>query len=141
MKFEYMGTPATEVALSAAEAETGLRFPPGLRDYFLHTNGGAPDLCVFRRNGSEADALAVQECLPLEGRWSAMGTYRRVVLEWKAVPPYFFPFAIDPGGNVLFVDCRSDEGNVVVWWHDVPGAELDNLRVGIRDFWSYLVKE
>jgi len=140
MRFENSGAPLTSEALSSAEAEIGLRFPPGLREHYLRANGGVPDSYIFRRG---AMTVAISECLPLrvDGRGlSAMDAYRSLVLKRKILPPYSFPFAVDGGGNLFLVDCRSDEGPVYVWWHDVPDQNLLDLRVGIADFWSYLEK-
>lgn len=67
-----------------------------------------------------------------------MGSYELLVLKRKILPRHFFPFAIDGGGNLFLVDCRSDEGLVYIWWHDVPDDNLLDLRVGISDFWPNL---
>src|SRR5579872_1087362 len=132
MRFENSRSPLTPEALSSAEAETGLRFPSGLREHFLRSNGGVPDPYVFRRG---AMTVSVSECLPLEvvrGRHlSEMDAYRTLVLKQKLLPSYFFPFAIDGGSNLFLVDCRSNEGFVYVWRHDVPDQNLLDLRVGI----------
>jgi hypothetical protein len=138
MTFENSRTPLTSEALSLAAAEIGLRFPPGLREHYLRSNGGVPDSYIFRRG---AMTVPISECLPLrvDGHGlSAMDAYRSLVLKRKILPPYFFPFAVDGGGNLFLVDCRSDEGAVYVWWHDVLEQNLFDLRVGIADFWSYL---
>lgn len=114
MRFEGVGAPLTNEALSSAEAEIKLQFPPGLREHYLRANGGSPDPCVFRRGDV---ATAVSECLPLtvEGRGlSAMSAYRLLALQRKEFPSYFFPFAIDGGGNMFLVDCRSEEGSVYI---------------------------
>jgi hypothetical protein len=137
MRFENSGAPLTNEALSSAEAEIGLRFPSGLREHYLRSNGGVPDSYIFRRGGV---TVAISECLPLQvdGRVSAMDAYRSLVLKKKILPQYLFPFAVDGGGNLFLVDCRSDEGSVYVWWHDVPDNKLLDLRIGIAEFWSYL---
>lgn len=132
--------PLTSEALSSAEAEIGLRFPPALREHYLRSNGGVPDSYIFRRG---ATTVAISECLPLlaDGRGlSAMDVYRSLVLKRKILPPHFFAFAVDGGGNLFLTDCRSDEGAVYVWWHDVSDENLLDLRVGFADFWSSLEK-
>ena len=139
MKFENSRAPLTNEALSSAEAEIGLRFPPGLREHYLRSNGGVPDPYVFRRGGI---MVAVSECLPLRvdspRGISAIDTYRTLLSKGNLLPQYLFPFAIDGGGNLFLVDCRSDEGSVYVWWQDVPNNNLLDLRTGISEFWSYL---
>jgi hypothetical protein len=141
IRFESAEAPLKSEALSSAETEVGLTFPPGLREYYLRSNGGVPDPYVFRR---ESIMVAVSECLPLrrEGRGvSAMGTYRDLVLQRKIIANHFFPFAIDGGGNLFLVDCRTDEGAVYVWWHDVSDDNLLDLHTGISGFWSFLENE
>jgi hypothetical protein len=138
MKFENSRTPLTSEALSSAEAEIGLRFPPGLREHYLRANGGVPAPYIFRRGEI---SVAISECLTLrvDGRGlSAIGAYESLVLKRRIIPSYFFPFAVDGGGNLFLVDCRSDEGAVYVWWHDVLDENLLDLRVGIAEFWSYV---
>jgi SMI1 / KNR4 family (SUKH-1) len=137
MRFDNSRAPLTNEALSSAEAEVGLRFPSGLREHYLRSNGGAPDPYIFRRGSI---VVAISECLPLRDGpgLSAMDTYRMLVLKRKVLPEYLFPFAVDGGGNLFLVDCRSDDGSVYVWWHDVPDNNLLDLRTGISDFWSYL---
>jgi len=138
MKFENSRAPLTNEELSAAEAEIGVRFPPGLRDHYLRTNGGVPDPYIFRRGNIE---VAISQCLPLRAdgrRISAMDVYRHLVLKQGVIPKYLFPFAIDGGGNPFLVDCRTDEGWVYVWWHDVSDNNLDDLRTGIGAFWNYV---
>jgi hypothetical protein len=127
----------TNEVLLSAEAEIGLRFPPGLREHYLRSNGGVPAPYIFRRGGI---VVAVSECLPLvaDGGGSAMDTYRDLALKRNVLPKYLFPFAVDGGGNLFLVDCRSDDGSVYVWWHDVPDDNLLDLRTGISEFWSYL---
>jgi cell wall assembly regulator SMI1 len=138
MRFENSRAPVTSEALSSAEAEIGLRFPLGLREHYLRSNGGVPDPYIFRRG---AMTVAISECLPLrvDGRGlSAMEAYRSLIQERKILPPYLFPFAVDGGGNLFLVDCREDDGWVYVWWHDVPDNNLLDLRTGISEFWSHL---
>jgi hypothetical protein len=138
MKFENSRAPLTDEALSSAETEIGLTFPPGLREHYLRSNGGVPDPYIFRRGSI---AVAISECLPLRddgGNLSAMDTYRTLVVRQKLLPLYLFPFAVDGGGNVFLVDCRSTDGSVYVWWHDVTSNNLLDLRTGISEFWSYL---
>lgn len=140
MRFESSRTPLTREALSSAEAEIGLRFPPGLREHYLRANGSVPDAYIFRRG---ATTVAIFECLPLRAEsrgLSAMGAYRSLVQEREIHPPYLFPFAVDGGGNLFLVDCRSEDGAVYVWWHDEPEENLLDLRVGIADFWTYLAE-
>jgi hypothetical protein len=83
----------------------------------------------------------VSECLPLQKEGaglSAIDAYRNLALGKEAIPAYLFPFAIDGGGNLLLVDCRTDEGWVYVWWHDVVDDGLLDLRTGISEFWTFL---
>lgn len=140
MKFRRSGPPLTNEELSSVEAELKLRFPRGLRDQYLQVNGGYPEPSLFRRG--EVD-VEVTEFLPLErdGRGlSAVGVYRLMALQRKLLPLYFFPFAIDGGGNLFLVDCRFDAGPVYVWWLDVSDDNLLDLRVGIADFWSSFIE-
>lgn len=138
MRFESSRAALTSEALSSVEDEIGIRFPSGLREHYLRANGGVPTPYIFRRG---ATTVAVSECLPLrkEGAGlSAIDAYRNLALGKEAIPAYLFPFAIDGGGNLLLVDCRTDEGWVYVWWHDVVDDGLLDLRTGISEFWTFL---
>ena len=138
MKFENTGTVTMAEDLSSAEAEIGLSFPTGLREHFLRANGGVPEPYIFRR---ENVTVAMSECLPLraDGRGvSALNVYRMLALDKGVIPKYLFPFAVDGGGNLFVIDCRSGDGWVYIWWHDVPDDSLLDLHTRISDFWSHL---
>lgn len=137
--FSGAGNSLTEAQVATVERDLGLTFPRPLRDYFLRTNGGYPDLCVYEDEGDEEIGVVVQHCLPLtKERVAADSTYRSLVAAKGLVPKHFFPFALDPGGDVLFVDCSTEDGQVVLWHHDTAFDPLVPIKVGLDEFWSRL---
>jgi hypothetical protein len=49
MKFTKSESPITLEDIEAIQSDLGIRFPPGLRDEYLGTNGGIPDPYVSMR--------------------------------------------------------------------------------------------
>ena len=105
----------------------------------MRSNGGVPEAYIFRRG---AIMVAISECLTLrvDGRGlSAMDTYRSLVMKKSGRAT---SFRWHRWWRQLFlIDCRSDEGAVYIWWHDVPDQNLLDLRVGIADCWSCLAAD
>jgi cell wall assembly regulator SMI1 len=139
MKFIDCEDPLTVEEITAFERQLGLRFPQSLRKHFLRANGGSPDPCVY--DGDNV-GVVVQECLPLRhGKGSAIKAYETLVLAKELVPEHFFPFAVDPGGDYLYVDCSSASGAVYLYLHDTGSDHLVSLNVSLDDFWSRLKRE
>jgi cell wall assembly regulator SMI1 len=141
MIMENGEAPLTLQDIAAIEAALGLRFPRGLRDSYLRSNGGRPDPYVY-----EDDTLdtVVSEALPLtavDEDSTAVATYRALVLEKQLVPAHFFPFAVDGGGNYFFVDCHSSDASVYFFDHDTAGEHVRALDIGIDEFWNRLKGE
>jgi cell wall assembly regulator SMI1 len=138
MRLIDTGSPLVEATVAACEAELGITLPPTLRAMYLAANGGEPDPYVFENEDLDT---VVSEFLPLVsgGRSCAMRCYQRLVLELSLVPPAFFPFAIDGGGDYFFTDTLSSNGDVYFYRgdSDLPDRLL-RLNVGIAEFWAAL---
>jgi cell wall assembly regulator SMI1 len=144
MKFTEAEAPLTEDDVSAAEMHAGVLFPRELRRQYLQSNGGSPEPYVYEDDNLDT---VVAEYLPLKssrGTGTAVDAYRNLVLSKKIVPPNFFPFAVDGGGDYFFLDCSSPDGLVYFYRGDTSDDETQRLlalNVGIGEFWSRLKEE
>lgn len=139
MKFTDCESSLTDDQIQAFEKELALTFPIGLRRHFGSANGGRPEPYIYRDENVDA---VISECLPLRyGKGSALSVYENLVIAKKLLPQHFFPFAVDAGGDVFFVDCLSSDGSVYVYQHDTAFEHLVHLGVSIDDFWLRLVTE
>jgi cell wall assembly regulator SMI1 len=143
MKLSKSEAPLTEAEIEGIEKDVGLQFPRSLKEHYLRANGGYPvDVRVYEDENDEDVGVSVQHCLPLRGaKGAAPMYYQRLVVSASVVPKSFFPFAIDPGGDVLFVDCSSAEGQVYLWHHDTAFDPIVPFKVGLDEFWSRLKPE
>jgi hypothetical protein len=141
MKFEHADISLTLRDISDAEKEVGLSFPTSLRNHYLTVNGGSPNPYVYEDENVDT---TISECLPLRStrsRDTAIVVYQDLVISKGIVPTHFFPFAIDSGGDYLFVDCSSVDGDVYLYQHDTIYEPLVPLRVGLDEFWARLKPE
>ncbi|MCZ7606405.1 MAG: SMI1/KNR4 family protein [Planctomycetota bacterium] len=144
MHFENQDVKVGADQLDEVEGRFGVRFPPPLRKLFLHNNGGDPIPYCVERDGLRT---VVNETLPIvsgEGRETADDVYTDLVLVKKIVPPNYFPFAIDAGGDYFFVDCDSPTGTVHFFKSDslLPdNQKLFPLKLGLDEFFNSLVPE
>lgn len=132
VRFVECDPPASDEEIDDLEKRVGLRFPEALRRLFREANGGRPEPYIY----GDTD---VSECLALRpGRGSAEWTYDLLVASKQLVPRHFFPFAVDSAGDIFFVDCSSEEGQVYLWVHDTAYERVRPLDVSIEGFWSCL---
>lgn len=141
MKFTDSHEAITPQDLGEVEAKLDIKLPPSVRALYLSANGGVPKLHVF-----ESDRLdtLVAEFVPLKSETAdtAVNCYKDLVLGQNLVPRYFFPFAVDAGGDYFFVDTTTPEGAVYFYRHDRAGSDpLLSLRIGFDQFWSLLRDE
>ncbi len=128
---------ASEAQLSTAEARLGLRFPAALRWLFQNANGAVPSPAIF---GNETGRVWIDRCFALrDGEGSAEWWYDLMVRKKGLAPTHWFPFAIDPTGNVLYVDCNSDDAQVHTILHDTNSDPHVALGVGLEQLWSLAV--
>ena len=128
--------PATDSEIAEVEARTGLHFPAALRRVFQEFNDGQPSPSWYP---DPAAGVEVHQCLAIsDGGLLAEPIYERLVRQLRLLPAGFFPFAIDPGGDYLFVDCGEASAPVFLWMHESAG-EIHPLGVGLEEFWLKLV--
>jgi len=138
VKFSDCIDPASDEQVDDLERQVGLRFPNGLRRLFREANGGRPNPCIYRDDNNDTD---VSECLAIrDGRGSALWTYELLVLSKRLVPEWFFPFAVDSGGDCFFVSCSPAEAGVYVYVNDTAFEHVRLLSASIEEFWSRLVE-
>jgi cell wall assembly regulator SMI1 len=137
MKFTDCKEPPTDEQIASFELELGIRFPPALREHYLHANGGSPDPYMYEDENVETVVLS---CFPLgRGKGSAISVYENLVVKKAVVPRNFFPLTSDGGGDIFFVDCSSENGTVYLWHHELGDDNpLVPLNVGLDEFWSRL---
>ena len=141
MQFLNPDPPLTEADIAGCEAACRLRFPAPMRACYLGSNGGKPDPYVFEND--EVDTV-VARFLPLVSgsRGTAVQSYQRLVSQQAIVPPQFFPFAVDGGGDYFFADTNSPEAMVSFFRADADEDErLLPLNLGIDEFWAFLKPE
>jgi cell wall assembly regulator SMI1 len=130
-----------DARIDRCEAECGIRFPRALRALYLASNGGEPDPYVLERDAIDT---VVSELLPLvsNSRGTAVQSYLRLVLERAIVPPQYFPFAVDGGGDYFFVDTDTIDGKVFFYRSDsIDMPLLHPLELNIDEFWKALRPE
>jgi hypothetical protein len=137
VKFSDCKAAASEEEVRSVERACKLSFPDGLRRLFLEANGGKPDPVLYDYGGL---CIVVQRTLVLKAVgmvYSATLAYQQLT-QRVLVPTSWFPFAIDPGGNVLLADCSSPEGMVYVCRTDAARKRSAPLNVGIDEFWTHM---
>ncbi len=128
--------PASDEQIDGLEHRLGFHFPSDLRRLFREANGGRPEPYIYRDGDNDTD---VSECLAIgPGKGSALWTYELLVLSKQLVPKYFFPFAVDSGGDCFFVDCSPDRSGVYMYVHDTAFEHVRLLCGSIDEFWSRL---
>ena len=130
----------TSKQIDAVEHELNFRFPASLREAYVQSNGGSPDRCIFQ---SQVIDTAVSEFLPLlsDKIRPATATYKYLVLEKKLVPPHYFPFAVDSGGDYFFVDCSVPCGRVFLLRHDTIFERVIDTGLTHKEFIDFLRQE
>lgn len=130
-----------DAQIDRCEAECGIRLPLSLRAAYLASNGGEPEPYVLQTDDIDT---VVSEFLPLKSssRGTAVQSYVRLVRERAIVPPHFFPFAVDGGGDYFFIDADSVDGKVYFYRSDSAGTpSLLPLGLNVDEFWNALRSE
>jgi len=141
MKFTNPETPINAKEIASIETSLGFTFPSPVPRLYISTNGGNPEPYVFE---NEHVDTVVTEFLPLKSgrKGTALKSYDRLVFKMKLAPQYFFPFAIDGGGDYFFVDCSIREGAIYFYRsNSADGHPLLNLDLDFDQFWSSLKDE
>lgn len=129
----------SEEQIESVERSLGLQFPRSLREYFLQPDRVRQDLCIYDDEEDERVGVVVHHRLSLsDGRENALAIYSDHVLKKELVPRSFFPFAVDPGGDILYVDCSSQSGSVYLWHHDTAFDPIIPFKIDLETFWSRL---
>jgi hypothetical protein len=138
VQFLECDAPASDALIAATEQRVGLHFPAALRWVFQNANGGRPKPAIF---SNETGRVWIDHCIPLrDGEGSAEWWYKLMVLKKQLVPASWFPFAIDPTGNVLYVDCASEDARVHTYLHDTAFEPMVDLGVGLEALWTLAVE-
>lgn len=128
---------ASEDEIRRCEEQLGWSLPESLRNLFSMGRESAGTL-AFEFDGGVA---LVASFLSLRGRrgGSAMGTYRDVIIA-RGLNRKWFPFAYDPVGNTLIVDCESAEMDVWLVLGGVGVEDVVPLGAGFLSFMLGLAK-
>jgi hypothetical protein len=131
--FAEPGRTLSPVDISEAENALGVHFPASVRDYFLKTNGGRPELYVFENDYVDT---VVSECFPLA---RLVEKHEKLVRDLGLVPHTFVPFAVDGGGDYFFLDTASDDGDVYFYRsEEEPDERVLPLGLGLEGFLATL---
>lgn len=143
MKFDKPEVHVTSAQLSAIESNLSLNLPKKLKEQYLLSNGGNPDPYVYEDENVDTVVTRFLSITSSQKKRTAIDTYNHLVLTKKIVPPNYFPFAVDGGGDYFFVDCFSESGQVYFYRGDVTDDEehLIPLGVDVGSFWSRLKPE
>ena len=139
MKSKIVSTsePLRPRELDRAERVLGRKIPRPYREFLQRHNGGQPETPDFKMtNGDQLAAVKSflgvdlpEETLNLE---YVLSTFR------DQVPARFFPFARDPGGNLMCIaENGPDAGKIYFWDHE---RETDNMTVVADTFDEFLGK-
>ncbi len=125
------------------ESNLGLNFPIFLKDLYLLANGGAPDPYVYEDDHLDTVVTNFFPITSVSGKRTAVDVYKHLVLLKKIAPEYYFPFAVDGGGDYFFIDCSSVLGETYFYRSDNPSDEdsLISLGIDIKEFFSKLKPE
>ena len=125
------------------ETKLSLSLPTSLKEVYLNLKVNDFEQSYFTFDGSDYE---VAELLPLKAEryeYTAMSSYRNLVLSKGLRPNAFFPFAVDSGGDYYFVDCSRPDGTVSFfqgeYWPDEQEC-VTNFGLGFKEFWHALKK-
>ena len=147
VKFTNAGKLVTEHDIEQIETELGFVFPPDVRRFYLHTNGGRPYPHLFPKDG---ELFAVHQFLPLKfpnPRLTVESTYRDLTTDpaTSTFPKYLVPIAIDPGGDHYCFSSRKEDFGAMYcfsWEHyNEPERAIIYLAERLDSFLDALVEE
>jgi len=121
------GKQLTGNKINRTEKHLGRPIPPAYRTFLLKHNGGHPDPSDFRMAGVHRGTTQIGTVRWFLGINVPEETFNlEYVLEifHDRVPTNLFPFALDPGGNLICIGAGGDEaGKVYFWDHEREAAE------------------
>lgn len=114
-------TPAT---LDAVERRIGRPIPPEYREFLLVHNGGYPEPADFEitcHNG-RVMPVSVEWFFPVEAADSI--DLEQVLRRYRGrYPEELFPFACDPGGNLICIAVAGEKAGQIWYWDHEEEAE------------------
>ena len=135
-------TPAT---LDAVERRIGRPIPPEYREFLLVHNGGYPEPADFEitcHNG-RVMPVSVEWFFPVEAADSI--DLEQVLRRYRGrYPEELFPFACDPGGNLILIAVAGEKAGQIWYWDHEEEAEegeppmWNNLYFVAESFDAYL---
>lgn len=143
ISFKDNNAPLDDESIRAVEAELGLQFPEALLTFYRQRNGGEPYSCCFPSQNGE---IPIRYVLPLDHDPSNGIEYDETIIEVyrafnqtpSSLSPKMLPFAGDPGGDYVMVDCDSPNAEVYITQRDSEFEEMpvDPLNVGLAEFFD-----
>ena len=128
------------------ESNFRLQFPRVYVTHLLLHNGGQcdPNVFSFIENGKETKSCVDWFLALYDGEYDNLEKYFELYKTSNRLPESVFPFAHDPGGNLLCLCCESEK--VFFWDHE---SELETPQVkdliyvseGLTEFLSSLTSD
>jgi hypothetical protein len=118
--------PPSDNAIANFERKFHVRLPENLLNLLRFANGGHPELDSFDPDGAKnSNDFGVDHFFHLTDDPDSNESLWREIQIWR---PYIglsaLPFAVDGGGNVVFLELSEEPHTVKVCWHD------ENFRIG-----------
>jgi len=103
----------TERDLVTFEQTFAVTLPIMYKNFLLEHNGGVPDNIFFI---NDAVDIVLNEFLPLKNSNLSIESY---LTDFHFNLQHFVPVAEDAFGNLLLIDCKSDNGAIYFWNHEI----------------------
>jgi cell wall assembly regulator SMI1 len=117
----------TESKLDRAEKSLGRPIPPAYREFLLQHNGGRPESSDFKMAAMRKGKVqmgTVKEFLAIGDPEETVNLDYVLETFHDRIPPNSFPFARDPGGNLIVLATGgTDVGKVYFWDHEYEAEE------------------
>jgi hypothetical protein len=133
------GKQIDEKNISTIEFKWKIKFPLKFRDLILNHNQAYPENNAFKTNAGRERLVGELLNFDLQGKFNVLTRYESVS---DILPGNCFPFAVDPGGNLICFDySRNLVPEIIFWNHEgtvVNGREVYDVEYVADSFDKFL---